>query len=101
MSANAVRTRVTQTKKRQPAAIGRKAPGGRARKGSLPTASLDRDRQFHLKKLELLRAAVRVFNQRGATNTSLEDVAKELGITKAALYYYFESKQDILLACYT
>jgi len=61
----------------------------------------DRNEQFRLKRRELLRAAVRVFNQRGATNTSLDDVAKELGITKAALYYYFESKQDMLLACYT
>jgi len=57
-------------------------------------------KRLDLKRLELLRAAVRVFNKRGASNTSLEDVATELGLTKAALYYYFESKQEILYACY-
>ena len=46
----------------------------------------DRGEQYKRKKQELLRAAVRVFNQSGAVNTSLEDVARELGITKAAIY---------------
>jgi TetR/AcrR family transcriptional regulator len=59
-----------------------------------------RGEQYQRKKQELLRAAVRVFNQSGAVNTSLEDVARELGITKAAIYYYFESKQEILYECY-
>ena len=32
--------------------------------------------------------------------TSLADVARELGVTKGALYYYVKSKQDILFECH-
>lgn len=80
-----------------------KAPvnGARAVASRAGAPSLfDRGDQYQRKKQELLRAAVRVFNQNGAVNTSLEDVARELGITKPAIYYYFESKQEILYECY-
>ncbi len=38
-----------------------------------------------------------LFTQNGYDKTSLRDIAERLGITKAALYYYFERKEDILL----
>src|ERR1043166_8669600 len=86
------------------AARGRSASNGARRQASLISPADRNERQrlkrLDLKRVELLRAAVRIFNLRGATNTSLEDVASELGLTKAALYYYFESKQEILYACY-
>lgn len=78
--------------------VDKAAARGASREATL--SLFDRGEQYQRKKQELLRAAVRVFNQNGALNTSLEDVARELGITKAAIYYYFESKQEVLYECY-
>ncbi len=57
---------------------------------------LNREQQFSLKRGALLREAGRAFSLRGYHNTSLEDVAKTLDVTKAALYYYVTNKQEIL-----
>jgi TetR/AcrR family transcriptional regulator len=48
----------------------------------------------------VLREASISFNRRGYHGTSLEDVAQRLGVTKAALYYYFPNKQAVLKACF-
>lgn len=61
---------------------------------------LSREHQFSLKRGALLREAGRAFSVRGYHNTSLEDVAKSLDVTKAALYYYVKSKQEILFECH-
>lgn len=45
----------------------------------------------------ILDVAQELFTQHGYDKTSLRDIADRLGITKAALYYYFERKDDILL----
>jgi len=45
----------------------------------------------------ILQTALELFTQQGYDKTSLRDIAGRLGITKAALYYYFERKEDILL----
>jgi AcrR family transcriptional regulator len=42
--------------------------------------------------------ALDLFTRQGFDGTSLRQIAEELGLTKAALYYHFESKDDILLA---
>ena len=47
------------------------------------------------KKEEILEIALKHFASKGYENTSLEDVAKELNITKPALYYHFKNKQEI------
>jgi AcrR family transcriptional regulator len=44
----------------------------------------------------LLDAAFRVFALRGYRATRLEEVAEEAGATKGAIYYYFDSKEDLL-----
>lgn len=46
---------------------------------------------------KLLQVALELFTRQGYEKTSLRDIAERLGITKAALYYYFERKEDILL----
>jgi AcrR family transcriptional regulator len=46
----------------------------------------------------ILDAALDLFTEQGYDRTSLREIAEKLGVTKAALYYYFESKEDILLA---
>ncbi len=47
---------------------------------------------------EILAAAKRCFASQGVRATSLAKLADELGVTKAALYYYFDSKQEIVIA---
>lgn len=42
--------------------------------------------------------ALDLFTEQGYEKTSLREVADALGFTKAALYYHFEKKEDILLA---
>ena len=37
-----------------------------------------------------------LFSSRGYEKTSLREIADELGITKAALYYHFRSKEELL-----
>lgn len=44
----------------------------------------------------LLRTAVKVFHERGYDGTSMEDLARRLGITKSAIYYHVSSKQELL-----
>lgn len=51
-----------------------------------------------LKRDVVLREAGRAFSARGYHNTSLDDVAKALGISKGTLYNYVHDKQEILYA---
>jgi len=53
------------------------------------------------KRYAVLRAAVRMFNERGFHATSLEDVATTLGITKPTIYHYLGNKDQVLLECLT
>jgi TetR/AcrR family transcriptional regulator len=48
----------------------------------------------------LLRAAVSAFNYRGFAQTSLDQIAQNLGVTKAARYYYFPTKSALVAACF-
>jgi AcrR family transcriptional regulator len=45
----------------------------------------------------ILDVAQELFTRQGYDKTSLRDIAERLEITKAALYYHFERKEDILL----
>jgi len=40
--------------------------------------------------------AVEMFTEHGYEKTSLREIAEALGVTKAALYYHFKSKEDIV-----
>ncbi len=64
------------------------------------SGAFDRRAQFAAKRRALLQEAGMVFGQRGFGNTSLEEIAHNLNLTKAALYYYFKSKHEILYECY-
>lgn len=58
-----------------------------------------KDVQHELKRAAILKTAGRLFNQKGFRETSLNDLAQELQITKPTLYYYIENKEDILFQC--
>jgi len=42
--------------------------------------------------------ALELFAEHGYEKTSLREIAERLGVTKAALYYHFKSKEDIVLS---
>ena len=48
------------------------------------------------RRAEICRTAAQLFRDRGFDATSVSDVARALGMTKAGLYHYFESKEALL-----
>ena len=44
----------------------------------------------------VLRGAVKVFNERGYDGTSMEDLSRQLGITKSAIYHHVAGKEELL-----
>jgi AcrR family transcriptional regulator len=46
----------------------------------------------------VLAAALDLFADRGVSGTSLQMIADELGVTKAAVYHQFQTKEQIVLA---
>jgi len=57
-----------------------------------------RERNKAQKKSALVQAAEKLFAANGFENTSIDDVAKEAGVTKRTLYQYFTSKEDLFFA---
>jgi TetR/AcrR family transcriptional regulator len=55
-----------------------------------------RQARRELKEEVLYETAARWFNKHGFHGTSLADLGSELGITKAALYYYVSDKSELL-----
>jgi len=45
---------------------------------------------------EILASAANMFYQKGYHATTIEDVARDVGILKGSLYYYIDSKEDLL-----
>ncbi|MCD1259042.1 TetR/AcrR family transcriptional regulator [Paenibacillus athensensis] len=46
----------------------------------------------------IIRAAIPMFLQRGYEAVSMDDIARESGVTKASVYYYYPSKAELLTA---
>ena len=49
----------------------------------------------------MCRAAAQIFRTRGFDATSVSDIARALGLTKAGLYHHFESKEALLFEIMT
>ncbi len=49
-------------------------------------------------KEAILKAAVDLFRRKGYMNTSMDDIAEEVGLTKGGLYHHIEKKEDLLTA---
>jgi TetR/AcrR family transcriptional regulator, cholesterol catabolism regulator len=47
---------------------------------------------------EILRAAAEAFSERGYRATRLQDIAERVGLLTGSLYYYIDSKEDLLFA---
>jgi AcrR family transcriptional regulator len=54
-----------------------------------------RERRRERSREEIIDAAKRVIAKHGVGGTTLDAVASEIGLTKAALYYYFPSKDAL------
>lgn len=54
-------------------------------------------RGSHTRK-QILDASLHLFSERGFARTTVRDIARQAGITDAAIYYHFESKRDLLEA---
>jgi AcrR family transcriptional regulator len=63
-------------------------------------ASRERLRDRELKRDAVIRAAAREFNRKGYHNTSLDDIAARLEVTKPTVYYYVSSKEQLLFECF-
>ncbi|HEX8253099.1 MAG TPA: TetR/AcrR family transcriptional regulator [Thermoanaerobaculia bacterium] len=48
----------------------------------------------------ILDGALRLFRERGFEQTTMRDVAAEAGVATGAAYYYYRSKQDLVMAFY-
>jgi AcrR family transcriptional regulator len=48
----------------------------------------------------ILEAALELFRERGFDRTSTRDIARRAGVANGAAYYYFRSKEEIVLAFY-
>lgn len=51
-------------------------------------------------RARILEAALALFRQRGFANATMREIAKEAGVALGAAYYYFDSKDAIVMAFY-
>src|SRR6202453_1205851 len=56
-------------------------------------------RNRDVKREAVIRAAARAFNARGYHNTSIDEIAAALNVTKPTIYYYVANKEQLLLEC--
>jgi len=59
-----------------------------------------REKKAAKKKEDILRSASLVISRKGFRQTTMEDIAAELLMTKGSLYYYFKNKEELLFYCH-
>ena len=47
-------------------------------------------------KNKIIQAAIKIFSKKGFHKSSMDEIAKEVGVSKGTLYTYFKSKEEIL-----
>lgn len=60
---------------------------------------VSREEHRQQKRDAVLQVGAKLFNDRGYENTTLDDIALELNISKRTIYYYVQNKEDILFEC--
>lgn len=74
-----------------------------SKKINVPTALEKPKRQSQAERREttqtkVLESACRIFGSKGYADTSLKDIADDLGLTITPIYHYFGNKQSLFLA---
>lgn len=49
------------------------------------------------RRIEILEAALTIFIKKGYSETRMDDIVQEIGLSKGAIYHYFESKRDLFI----
>jgi len=50
------------------------------------------------RRIEILEAALTIFVKKGYSETRMDDIVQELGLSKGAIYHHFQSKRDLFIA---
>jgi len=48
-------------------------------------------------RLKIMASAAKVFNEKGFSETSIQEIAKNAGVAKGTVYYYVDKKEDLVL----
>lgn len=62
-------------------------------------SALELEEEHESKVRELRHRAMRVFLELGIRSVNMDDLSKELGISKKTLYKYFKDKRDLIQQC--
>jgi AcrR family transcriptional regulator len=62
-----------------------------------PPARPQKPKKSELRRQAILQHALALFDRQGFANTSLDDIARETGVKREAIYYYFKNRSEILL----
>ena len=54
-------------------------------------------RRRRRRREEIHQSAIEIFNRKGYAAASIEEVAESIGVLKGSLYYYIDSKEDLLV----
>ena len=52
--------------------------------------------RYSLMRQEIMKAALKLFEKNSVSSVTLSQVAQELNLSKAAIYHYFDTKEDLL-----
>jgi len=78
----------------------RHKPGKAAARTGSAAEGLSRAAQGAATRAALVAAARDIFGQKGYSDTALDEVVAEAGVTKGALYHHFGGKEDLFAAVY-
>jgi TetR/AcrR family fatty acid metabolism transcriptional regulator len=52
------------------------------------------------KRERILRAAIKIFSQKGFFNSKVSDIARQAGVADGTIYLYFKNKDDLLISLF-
>ena len=62
----------------------------------MPNGDAETSKPSKRRRQEVLDVAARIFSEKGYEATSIQEIAEEVGILKGSLYYYIDTKEDLL-----
>ncbi|MBI3043087.1 MAG: TetR/AcrR family transcriptional regulator [Betaproteobacteria bacterium] len=80
------------------AAGGEKAKSRKVKRRAVPARERNGADRDDTARRRIIRAAAEIYRECGYERASMTDIARRLGMTAPALYWYFRSKEDILVA---